>query len=802
MSHTDQLRITVTPYTESANASFDFDRILFDLQQQEALLSSNADAIDCWVSIASGVLCGTLDVFWVGEFNLENGRNFSSQQMDRFIVKTAHYLGCTSDDCAAAVRFLEQKFPIPSDGCTPFFGGGRQHHLRDFAHHPTIIGLVFSLLTQFTYQCYGTDTAGNFTVTPVPEQSRICIGKDVPQKILYGTLVWFTHLVSDMAGSSKTIGKSGGTGIPGPLLSLAKELSALPLFHNLSANGDPASVILSKLFNGTLLAKHDASGKIIPDSALRFDLRTELGIGVELGKQALPVVANECLVRAFYFVRRLASAVKENKIQSLAELRTLSWESVQPAGNPTIDRMLLISCGVFSTIDLAAAAASSDFIISVNYIGIGRFAVAIGKDVSWNLKRRNIVKLREMYEHLTYSTFRFQDNVLYGQMRGNSGADPFGLTLTQIKFLYNLEYWKTVNDIESTHLPVNENPIKSLKREWLNEWKDAITNGFETFVNIEGAEMTWYTKDELLTKIEADFPSGTWFRLMLLEAMLFEPYYALSTEENKKGETVPSSKYNDLQKPFARFDSEHGNQFLDVLFAGNPYYPAGYIKRLRKTHNKVLRELNESVKNTAKNVALLAAVVIPATLLAHAFAPTIAVALVGANFAGLHGAALTSACLAYLGGGAIAVGGAGMAGGTIAIVGGGAVLGLGAGVGLNGIVGTFTSDGKNAVILQSAKLLVALREIFLNDEHDCAFADMVYQQYVNNTLLLELEIERQTEKSKDATPEDNKRLKKEIKVAKETVNVMKLAQKDFNKFKSSFEIGANHAALSEENPTA
>ena len=45
----------------------------------------------------------------------------------------------------------------------------------------------------------------------------------------------------------------------------------------------------------------------------------------------------------------------------------------------------------------------------------------------------------------------------------------------------------------------------------------------------------------------------------------------------------------------------------------------------------------------------------------------IAVALVGSNFAGLSGASLTSACLAYLGGGAIAIEGAGMAGGTIAI---------------------------------------------------------------------------------------------------------------------------------------
>lgn len=54
------------------------------------------------------------------------------------------------DDVKSAVKALEKRFPIPSDGNTPDFGGGLQHHLRDFAHHPTIVGLAFSLLTQFT----------------------------------------------------------------------------------------------------------------------------------------------------------------------------------------------------------------------------------------------------------------------------------------------------------------------------------------------------------------------------------------------------------------------------------------------------------------------------------------------------------------------------------------------------------------------------------------------------------------------------------------------------------------------------
>ena len=50
------------------------------------------------------------------------------------------------------------------------------------------------------------------------------------------------------------------------------------------------SVMLSKLFNGTLLAQHDADGKIIKDTVLKFDFRGELGATVELGKQAVPVL--------------------------------------------------------------------------------------------------------------------------------------------------------------------------------------------------------------------------------------------------------------------------------------------------------------------------------------------------------------------------------------------------------------------------------------------------------------------------------------------------------------------------------
>ena len=300
-----EIEVVTDPKEISVEAN-ELESTIFDLNSKIEMLSSKVDKWDCLVALGSGIVCGIIDMFWVGEFSLAEGRDISSQKVDEIVKKISKMMGCESDDIKNCVKFLEDKFPIPSDGNTPDFGGGLQHHLRDFAHHPTIVGLVFSLLTQFTYKSYGTDVSGNFITVDVSQRSRIFIGENTSSKIINGTLVWFFHLISDIAGSGSTAGLSGGTGIPGPILSMAKEISVLPFFKNLKKDGISISVLLSKLFNGTLLADHDEKGKIIKDSVVKLDLRGEMGIAIELGKQAIPVIANEFIVRTFYIIRQLA----------------------------------------------------------------------------------------------------------------------------------------------------------------------------------------------------------------------------------------------------------------------------------------------------------------------------------------------------------------------------------------------------------------------------------------------------------------------------------------------------------------
>ena len=204
-------------------------------------------------------------------------------------------------------------------------------------------------------------------------------------------------MASDMAGSSNNPGK--GTGLPGPILSLVKELSSLPIFKN-SKTIQELRVNISKLFNGTLLAKRDENGKIMRDSngkllTERFDLRAEMGVAHEIGRQAIPVVVNEALVRGFYFLRRLIQQLKEKD-----SIKDIEWKKTLPFKNRTIVRMMTIASGTFTAIDLADAgiqaviksggfnpATLGNFILRVNFVGVGRFAIAVSSDLTMGIKK-------------------------------------------------------------------------------------------------------------------------------------------------------------------------------------------------------------------------------------------------------------------------------------------------------------------------------------------------------------------------------------------------------------------------------
>ena len=77
----------------------------------------------------------------------------------------------------------------------------------------------------------------------------------------------------------------------------------------------------------------------------------------------------------------------------------------------------------------------------------------------------------------------------------------------------------------------------------------------------------------------------------------------------------------------------------------------------------------------------------------------------------------------------------------------------------------------------------------MNDEHDMEYSNYVYEQYVNKIADIEKSLVELKLKAETASKDEQKKMKEDIKHTEESVRAMKIAMKNLNKFKSSFDIG-------------
>lgn len=343
-------------------------------------------------------------------------------------VKNSDAENGTSKALQRAIKKLEETYKIPSDNL--FTGAdigvdATTHHLDDLAHHPTVLGLVAAVAgTLFRIGIF-SNKAGKWAIKfanvdkkemlqmwipvivsgiltwllfvvkskykdeidsrlPKPIQKLIVALAQVPAAITVLTIAnnWLGHLASDMAGSS-TSSRMGrdGMGIPGLFVSMFKEISSIP-----PLNLTPLPSVVNEIFSNQ-----------------RFDMRHELALLSELGRQAIPVILGDITVRTFYFIRRLVIELKEHK-----DLKSVNWRNVVPFNNRTIARMLTVESGTFTAVDLMDAAIRSavevgppvspvfwsKFVLKINFVGIGRFAIAVGTDVGMGIKRQKLIKER------------------------------------------------------------------------------------------------------------------------------------------------------------------------------------------------------------------------------------------------------------------------------------------------------------------------------------------------------------------------------------------------------------------------
>ena len=422
-------------------------------------LTNHADGLDYAVAVASGIITGLIDSFFVGETDFksatesaekeiadkvkakalkekqeetvkreierakEKGKTLSKEQIEKIkkgveekFYSDPNNVSESGQDpvLKRAIRYLEKKHPTPQDDLYKGTGSRPEsHHLDDLAHHASLGGMVASIVLQFFRVATFVNNKGEwklkFVKTDVKELAElwlpivisgllnwlVCIAEKVNEtegedkipepifkiahflasapaviKILKSVNDWCLHLYSDVAGSKDSKGR--GAGIPGLFISLLKEISSVfPL-------------------NCTELPKLVENLYVVQ----KIDLRTEIGVLKELGRQAVPVIINEVLVRTFYFVRRFVGEYKEHK-----SFEAINWQNVIPFGNRTVERMMTIASGTFTAVDIADAAIRSGgfnakCLLRVNFVGVGRFIIALGVDIGMGIKRGQLVNER------------------------------------------------------------------------------------------------------------------------------------------------------------------------------------------------------------------------------------------------------------------------------------------------------------------------------------------------------------------------------------------------------------------------
>lgn len=373
---------------EINNAQIELDE-LNETIDSIRIIRPECDKVDYALAISSGAICGIIDIFLVGkpgESPLGNITDKWFENRTKDFAKLWGWSGGKEGSTSSAIRFLEEKFKIPydqrgaSDAGQYIFGlNPTNHHFKSLAHNPSLLGLFFSILDQFTNQSHFV-TEGELISLQRADDGFELQGTNVTSKLFSAFVNWFGHIISDISGSSGSKGR--GMGIPSPLWTWTNDVIAIKRKLNIEPSDFDKSVndLALKMFNQG------------------YDIRFQ-------STQAIPVIINELVVRLFYSVRRLVKyfSQSDRNHRSFGEM----WKKCEPFSNATVKRMLTVAHGTFCLVDVGDATVRGfvagggtfnalEFFMRVNVVGIGRFTISLYGEVKREIQNtRNSQRLFE-----------------------------------------------------------------------------------------------------------------------------------------------------------------------------------------------------------------------------------------------------------------------------------------------------------------------------------------------------------------------------------------------------------------------
>lgn len=341
---------------------------------EESLDFKRCDRYDYMIAASCGVLAGLVDIFFVGapgqsvlQGAVDKGADElvkkAAQMFYRFDTRTSGKPKHMPRSLEQCISYLEQAFPVPYDaryakdlkngeGILEGMRAGN-HHLYSLAHSPDVIGLLFSIIDQFTNVGSYVDHGKIIRVKPGKTSGAVPYlqGTNVISRLFCGFVNWLGHLLSDLSGSSSTrrAGKNGrGTGIQMPFY----ELFLFCDFGNL--DGQTISEIAIKAFENGYDARFAAT-------------------------MAIPVVLNDLFIRIIWALKSHFYGKKE-------------WKYCIPtAQHGDLRVMLLVGHGALCTLDGIDAFIRSGgnllaFVCRLNLIAWGKLGMLALKELVLRFK--------------------------------------------------------------------------------------------------------------------------------------------------------------------------------------------------------------------------------------------------------------------------------------------------------------------------------------------------------------------------------------------------------------------------------
>ena len=644
---------------------------------------SESDKAYYTIAAASGVLTGVLSMLHLNAEQLKSIEEFKEKEWKPIIINVANFIGYKKNDYNGASKYLVNHAvkTIEKNEKT-------KELMTVLSQHPSLAGLVFSTIAQFSGNAVVISESGVIKHQKLPDY--YAVGETNSEKIVCAFFYWLFSLAANEAESKRHI--IDELGVSKDLIKKIKEFANIPFLKNIPSEYQDAEVKFSAWLEKILKDVNISDEQLVGNEQDGLWINI-MRVALNLAEDSFPVLINECIIRGLYMVVRICSIVKEQHISTFDELAEIPALDIVPLKGKAVSRMCLIGSASFVSANIASAVLKAvkekkvngrnfadTFFAELNIAGVGRFLFACAADSKyWG------EDIRVFFQRKAKSQQKAMD-VEFEEVDGGEAFSPLTLDVVQARILYSLESVSVTYDIKHS----SKQEDKEAKEGWLDEWKTAILKCagvpdeyFDTYF-VEDEDILY----EGIFQLAKDRTNWSWFYLLTLEMALFKPYYALGTGNDKKYKKLKQeSDY--LRDQFVRRQTIASQSEVDAVI---------------KTYSKYKGYVSGSTQNKIIGVGVAAAAAVATGGMALTFAPGIAAAIAGEAVVGLHGAALTSASLAFVGGGSLAAGGLGMAGGTAIITGGGALLGL-AGSGTVSATAVLLQTPSDYWVRQSAKLL-------------------------------------------------------------------------------------------------